>query len=172
MPAIKFLLWIGFLAFLLLLAKNILFKKHPGYYKNSFGREYRRYSIKQGWDRANTKPFSTIKLFYNSRNLNAEYKQNNLLGNLLGFVPVGLLLPLLIPFFRKGIYVLLAGFFLSLGFEMMQLLFGLGIFDVDDIVLNTAGCFIGYVIYWFFNRILNLQDRKLALATRVHKNNS
>lgn len=172
MPAIKFLLWIGFIAFLLLLTKNILFKKHPGYYKNSFRREYRRYSIKQGWDRANTKPFSTIKLFYNSRNLNAEYKQNNLLGNLLGFVPVGLLLPLLIPFFRKGIYVLLAGFFLSLGFETTQLLFGLGIFDVDDIVLNTAGCFIGYLVYWFFNRILSSKDRKPAVATRIDINNS
>ena len=91
------------------------------------------------------------------------------MGNLLGFVPVGLLLALLIPFFRKGIYVLLAGFFLSLGFEMMQLLFGLGIFDVDDIVLNTAGCFIGYVIYWFSNRILNLQDRKPAVATQGSK---
>lgn len=172
MPAIKFLLWIGFIAFLLLLTKNILFKKHPDYYKNSFAREYRHYSIKQGWERANTEPFSTIKLFYNSRNLNAEYKQNNLLGNLLGFVPVGILLALLIPFFRKGIYTLLAGFFLSLGFEMTQLLFGLGIFDVDDILLNTAGCYIGFFLYWFFNRVLNLQHRKVDVATHVQNNTS
>jgi len=160
MPVIKFILWISFVAFLLLLTKNILFKKSPGYYKNNFRNEYRRYSIKQGWERANTKPFSTIKLFYNSRNLNAQYKQNNLLGNLLGFVPVGLLLALLIPFFRKGIYVLLAGFFLSLCFEMTQLVFDLGIFDVDDIILNTVGCFTGYLIYWFFNKVLSLPNKK------------
>jgi glycopeptide antibiotics resistance protein len=171
MPAMKFLLWIGFIAFLFLLTKNILFKKSPGYYKNNFRNEYRRYSVKQGWEKANTKPFSTIKLFYNSRNLNTEYKQNNLWGNLLGFVPVGFLLAILIPFFRKGIYVLLAGFSLSLCFEMTQLLFGLGIFDVDDIVLNTAGCFIGYVLYWFFNRLFYLQDRKTALTASIQNEN-
>jgi glycopeptide antibiotics resistance protein len=172
MPAIKFILWVGFIAFLLLLTKNILFKKSPGYYKNNFRKEYKHYSIKQGWEKANTKPFSTIKLFYNSRNLNSEYKQNNLLGNLLGFVPVGFLAALLLPFFRKGIYVLLAGFSLSLCFEMTQLVFGLGIFDVDDIVLNTAGCFTGYVIYWFFSRVFYLPNKTTTLTTGVQPKNS
>ena len=172
MPVIKLILLIGFVAFLLLLTKNIFFKKAPGYYKNNFRNEYRRYSVKQGWEKANTKPFSTIKLFYNSRNLNAEYKQNNLLGNLLGFVPVGLLLAILIPFFRKGIYVLLAGFFLSLCFEMTQLVFGLGIFDVDDIILNTAGCFTGYVAYWFVNKIFHFQDKRAILTSGVQNKNS
>jgi glycopeptide antibiotics resistance protein len=158
MPVIKFILWISFIAFLILLTKNILFKKSPGYYKNNFTKDFRHYSVKQGWEKSNTKPFSTIKLFYNSRNLNSEYKQNNLLGNLLGFVPVGFLLAFLIPFFRKGIYVLMAGFSLSLCFEMTQLVFDLGIFDVDDILLNTTGCFTGYVIYWFVNRIFPLRN--------------
>jgi glycopeptide antibiotics resistance protein len=165
MPVLKFILWVGFIAFLLLLTKNILFKKSPRFYEKHFKNEYNRYSVKQGWARANTKPFSTIKSFYNSRNLNPEYKQDNLWGNLLGFVPVGLFLPFLIPFFRKGIYVLLAGFALSLCFEMGQLIFGLGIFDVDDIILNTAGCFLGYIIYWVFNRAFLLQKKDSSLTS-------
>ncbi len=136
-----------------MLTKNILFKKSPEYYKNYFKKEYRHYNIKQGWKRANTKPFSTIKLFYNSRRLNPEYKQNNLWGNFLGFVPMGFLLPLLRNYFRKGINTFFAGLLLSLCFELAQLKFGLGIFDVDDLILNTAGCFTGFVICFIGSRI-------------------
>jgi glycopeptide antibiotics resistance protein len=144
---LRIFLWIVFIAYMLLLTKNILFKKNPSYYERYFRNEYRHYSIKQGWEKANTKPFSTIKLFYNSHRLNPEYRQNNLWGNLLGFLPLGVLLPLLIAFFRKGIIVLVTGFVISLCFEMTQLLFDLGVFDVDDIILNTSGCLAGYIIF-------------------------
>ena len=160
MSMIKLCLWATLIAVLLLLTKKILFKKSPGYYKKYFRNEYRHYSVKKAWEHANTKPFSTIQLFYNSRRLRTEYKQDNLLGNLLGFVPIGFLLPLLMPLFRKGIYVLLAGFFLSLGFEMTQLVLGLGIFDVDDLILNTVGCFLGYWLFRLASGVLNVKGKK------------
>ena len=153
---VKIFTWIFFTVFVLLLTKNILFKKSPGYYKSYFRNEYRHYRIKQGWENANKKPFSTIKLFYNSHYPNPEYKQNNLWGNLLGFVPLGIFLPLLITSFRSGINVFFAGLTLSLCFELAQLVFGLGIFDVDDLLLNTAGCFSGYIIYWLVKKILKI----------------
>jgi glycopeptide antibiotics resistance protein len=157
---IKPWLWVVFIAFFFLLTKNILFKKSPGYYKRYFRNEYRHYSVKSGWEHANTTPFSTIQLFYSSRRLNTEYKQDNLLGNLFGFAPVGFLLPLLITLFRRSVYVLLTGFFLSLGFEMIQLFVGLGVFDVDDILLNTTGCLIGYFLYWVASRLFKSREQK------------
>jgi glycopeptide antibiotics resistance protein len=147
-------LWIAFIVFLLLLTKNILFKKSPYYYKRYFRNEYRHYKIKQGWEKANTKPFSTIQSFYNSHNINAEYRKNNLWGNLFGFAPLGIFLPLLISFFRKGIYVLLTGIIVSLCYETAQLVLNLGVFDVDDIILNASGCFLGYIIAWMYFRIM------------------
>jgi glycopeptide antibiotics resistance protein len=162
MSLIKLCLWVTLIAVLLLLTKNILFKKNPGYYKRYFRNEYRHYSVKKAWEHSNTKPFSTIQLFYNSRRLNAEYKQDNLLGNLLGFAPIGFLLPLLMPLFRKGLYVLLAGFFLSLSFEITQLVLGLGIFDVDDLILNTAGCLMGYWLFRFAGSVLNVKGKKTS----------
>lgn len=82
---------------------------------------------------------------------------NNLLGNLLGFIPFGFLLPLLISFFRNLFKILVAGFLLSLGYETIQLVFDLGIFDVDDLILNTAGVLIGFIIfalaYFFFRAV-------------------
>jgi glycopeptide antibiotics resistance protein len=165
MPAInrsiKIVCRILFIVFILLLTKNILFKKSPGYYKNHFRSEYRNYTIKEGWKKANTTPFSTIKLFYNSRRMNPEFMMNNLLGNLLGFIPFGFLLPLLIPFFRNLFKTLVAGFLLSLGYETVQLVFGLGVFDVDDLLLNTAGVLIGFIIFtlsYFFFRIVKKEN--------------
>ena len=80
--------------------------------------------------------------------MNSEYKQNNLLGNLLGFVPFGFLFPLLLPWFRNFFKILFAGFLLSLFYESAQLLFGLGISDVDDLILNTAGTIIGGIAFF------------------------
>ena len=143
-----------------LLTKNILFKKNPGHYKNYFNREYKHYKVKDGWAKANTKPFSTIRLFYNSRRLNTEYKTNNLLGNLIGFVPLGLLLPLILPWFRNGFKILIAGFLISLGYETVQLLTGLGVFDVDDLILNTSGAFAGFILFYLIKLSLTGKTKK------------
>ena len=40
----------------------------------------------------------------------------------------------------------------SLGVEVMQLLFKVGCFDVDDVFLNTVGGVLGFLIYWMFGR--------------------
>jgi len=104
--------------------------------------------VKDGWAKANTKPFSTIRLFYNSRRMNTEYKTNNLLGNFIGFLPLGLLLPIIIPWFRNGFKIMFSGFLISLGYETIQLLTGLGVFDIDDLILNTAGAFAGILLFY------------------------
>ncbi len=121
----------------------------PRYYKQYFAREYKNYSVSEGWKKANTVPFRTIDMYKKGverNNSNAEY---NLLGNFIGFVPFGILLPLFLPWFRHGIKMLLAGFILSLGFETLQLLTGLGVWDVDDLLLNTAGAVAGYILFLF-----------------------
>ena len=160
---VKMICWILFVVYLLFLTKNILFKKSPHYYKNYFKNEYRQYKVRDGWKQANTKPFSTIRLFYNSQRMNTEYKKNNLLGNVIGFIPFGFLLVLLIPWFRNGFIILFAGLLFSLGYEMMQLIFGLGIFDVDDLILNTTGSFIGFIIFIIVRSFVLVPVKKNAL---------
>ena len=152
-----------FVLYLLLLTKNILFKKGPAYYKNYFQHEYKHYSWREGWKHANKVPFSTINLFYNSRHMDSEYRQNNLLGNLLGFMPFGILLPLLLPWFRHFFKILFAGFLLSLGYECTQLFFGLGIFDVDDLILNTAGASLGGITFLVGRRIWKRENANVRM---------
>ena len=71
--------------------------------------------------------------------------------NLLLTVPFGFYLRYLYK--RKAIFTIIASFLLSLSFELIQLsaLFGLyprpyRLFDVDDLLLNTIGGLVGFVL--------------------------
>jgi glycopeptide antibiotics resistance protein len=70
----------------------------------------------------------------------------NLIGNIVLLIPVGLLLPLL---FRniKGKTAFTAGFVFSLLIESLQALLNIGVFDIDDVLLNALGVLMGY---WAF----------------------
>jgi glycopeptide antibiotics resistance protein len=144
--AIRIASWAGLLFCLLVLSRFILFKKSPRFYKHYFANEYKSYSVKQGWEHANLKPFVTIRLFSSDR-VSSEYSYKNIGGNIIGFIPLGILLPLVLPFFKKWWRVTLLVFCISLSFETFQLLTGVGVFDVDDLILNTCGGIIGFILY-------------------------
>lgn len=72
------------------------------------------------------------------------------IGNLIWFVPLGLLLPVLIPCGKK---VIGYGFLLSLAIEFSQFMFGTGVTEVEDLILNTLGCAIGYGLYLLICRL-------------------
>lgn len=73
----------------------------------------------------------------------------NIIGNVLAFAPFGFLLPLMDKKYRKAIIVILLSMLFSLCVEVVQLLLKVGIFDVDDILLNTIGGMLGYLFYAF-----------------------
>ena len=77
----------------------------------------------------------------------------NIFGNVVGFVPFGYILPVMHCRFQNCLLVTLGGFSLSLCVETAQLVFRVGCFDVDDLVLNTLGAFLGYVAFWICNEI-------------------
>ncbi|MDP4262917.1 MAG: VanZ family protein [Bacteroidota bacterium] len=152
----RILLWAALVFCLLVLTKYILFKKTPGYYKHYFAHEYKNYKVSDGWEHANLHPFFTIRLF-SSKRVSTEYSYWNIGGNIVGFIPLGILLPLLFPLFKNFLKLTGAVFLLSLLFESTQLFTGIGVFDVDDLILNTSGGIAGYLIYaatrWMFFRL-------------------
>ncbi len=77
----------------------------------------------------------------------------NLAGNVLGFMPFGALLPILVRGLRKCWKAGLLSFEVSAVIEVSQLLFQVGCFDADDIILNTLGGVVGYAVFWCFSRI-------------------
>lgn len=74
----------------------------------------------------------------------------NILGNIIVFMPVGIFVPLLFQhqsWAYKKRYVLMIGFLFSLGVESIQYIMAVGVFDVDDLILNTLGAFVGWQVY-------------------------
>ena len=71
----------------------------------------------------------------------------NTAGNVAAFVPFGFFLPVVLGK-RCGLFVaLLTGCQFSLAVEMTQFCTRTGSFDVDDILLNTLGAGIGYLLF-------------------------
>lgn len=76
----------------------------------------------------------------------------NLLGNILIFVPYGFFISMASR--SRGFFkTLLCSMLLSLGVEIVQLFTRVGSFDVDDILLNTIGGVLGYIVFVLCNWI-------------------
>ena len=67
-------------------------------------------------------------------------------ANVLLFVPLGMLLN------KKALIIAPV---ISLFIEILQLLMCRGVFDVDDIISNSIGAVIGFVIIWFCAKLRN-----------------
>lgn len=128
--------WLLFYLYIILLCYFLFFSEHYG--RNYLTMEYRY----------NLEFFKEIKRFIRYRELlGMETFVVNILGNVLAFAPFGFLLPLLN---RKNSNFFLIAFFsmiFSLVVEMLQLRLKVGIFDVDDILMNTFGGILGYLFF-------------------------
>ena len=83
----------------------------------------------------------------------------NIGGNILLFMPLGFVLPLRYKL-NKLWKVMFIGFFISLTVEVVQLFTSIRSFDVDDLILNTLGTIIGFVIFLLFIKIAKFTKRK------------
>ncbi|WP_312476386.1 VanZ family protein [Neobacillus sp.] len=128
--------------YLAILSKLILFKYFPlSEIINHFNFTYSEYH----WRSTNIIPFKTIYFYLFLADINLNIRIENLVGNIIGFMPFGFILPLLTKRFQNLRTILLATFCLSLTFELLQLIFEFGSFDVDDLILNTLGGILGYL---------------------------
>ncbi len=77
----------------------------------------------------------------------------NLVGNVVGFLPFGALVPLLARSVRRAWKIGLLSMEVSVLIEVSQLLFCVGCCDVDDVILNTLGGLLGYAAYHAADRL-------------------
>ena len=102
------------------------------------------------WWNINLIPFKTIFGYLNligSGSMNQDIPITNLLGNLVMLLPLGIYLPYFFKKARKIGMFLLFAFCMTLAIEIIQLLFSLGSFDIDDMILNLVGALAGYGIW-------------------------
>lgn len=113
-----------------------------------FSEGYRRTGTAAAEYRYNLIPFVEIRRFWVYREtlgLMAVY--TNIVGNVIAFVPYGFLLPIVTHRMRSGFVIVMSGFALSLTVELIQLVTKVGSFDVDDLLLNTLGALLGYLLF-------------------------
>ncbi len=130
--------WVLFLLYLALLVYFLFFAEF-------FGRtdaDLRKYPA------YNLEPFKEISRFWTYRHrLGMWAFLLNVVGNVVAFMPCGFFLPIVSRRSRRWYNTLLISAGFSLCVELLQLVSKVGSFDVDDILLNTAGGILGYVIY-------------------------
>ena len=137
---ILFVLYIFFLLYFLIFS--------DWYGRSGIGEEYR----------CNLVLFKEIRRFVEYRETLGFFAVfTNLFGNILIFVPYGFFISVASRM-RGFLMTLFYSFGLSLGVEVFQLLTRVGSFDVDDLLLNTIGGILGYVLFLICNGIRRKYD--------------
>lgn len=144
---VLFVLYIGFLIYFLFLS--------DWYGREGVMDEYRY----------NLELFKEIRRFIVYREqLGAFAVFSNLFGNILIFVPFGFFIAMASSS-RSFFKALFNSLGLSMCVEILQLVTRVGSFDVDDILLNTIGGMLGYIVFM----ICNLIRRKCYVRKRKRR---
>lgn len=132
--------WIIFYIYILLLSYFLFFSE--------------RYGRDLITDNHNLQPFKEITRFIKYRKqIGLEGFIVNIVGNVVAFAPFGFLLPLLNVNYRRFHKIAILSILFSVVIETSQLLLKVGVFDIDDILLNSMGGILGYLCFLLFHLI-------------------
>ena len=91
---------------------------------------------------------------YSAYHVQAKIAWINILGNIAMFVPFGAFLPAMWQSLQKAWKAIPMGFLSVVAIELIQLFTLRGRLDVDDVLLNMIGIFVGYVFWWFIRLVV------------------
>ena len=86
----------------------------------------------------------------------------NIGGNIAFLIPIGFLLPFVftrIDWKRSLVVALLSG----MSIELTQVFLHIGIFDIDDVILNGLGVMVGFWMYLLFQKMMSSSYRRYAI---------
>ena len=131
-----------------------------------FSERYGR-TISSSEYRYNLEFFKEIRRFIHYRNVvGMESFVVNILGNIFAFTPLGFFLPMISKNKRGIVNVTLLCFEVSMFIELVQLIYKIGAYDVDDLVMNTLGGLLGYLIYLIVYKINKRRIEKYAIPKK------
>lgn len=142
---IRILSWFVFVVYLIGLVYFLFFSEQMG-------------RVPSGNYKYSLVPFKEIRryIFY-WREIGTFYVMLNLLGNVFCFVPFGFVLPIISRQQRSLWRIAFLSFLSSLLVELIQLVSKVGSCDVDDMILNTLGGVIGYLLFWICHRLFFME---------------
>lgn len=104
----------------------------------------------------------TIRMFTNNY-MGIGNTFYNVIGNIVLFVPLGFLIPLLFKNKNSVLNIVIYGFITSLIIELIQLVTAYNITDIDDIIFNTLGAILGFLAFNSFYSIIKKTKFKYLL---------
>ena len=107
-----------------------------------------------GWDKGNPFTCDIIK----------GHEKAEFYANLFLFIPVGIIFRTLFKGGKALLKSVVCAFLISFFIEISQYIFAFGITDIDDIILNTAGGFIGALIFLLMEKVLGYETSKGIVA--------
>ena len=97
---------------------------------------------------SNIIPFKTISRYIIEHDhYNVDIILHNTVGNIMIFVPLGILLPILFKKYRSFTKLLISVVGMTCAIEIGQFFLQIGQFDIDDVILNVSGALIGYAFF-------------------------
>lgn len=147
-----------FLAYITVVAKLALFRAPILHTFDNVGME----TVMNKISSANFVPLHTIKMYMNFPS--AYWAIINLVGNVVVFIPLGFLLPMVFKKLKGFTRTFFASLFAILIIEFGQLFTGLGQFDVDDILLNIIGASIGYFVCYIIKSIIKINQPSAEMS--------
>ena len=133
-----------FLLYCIIASRLLLFRNAA-----QFSQLVERIGLPRHYSSYNLVPFKTIIGYsraFVDRSMSRGIPLQNLVGNVLAFMPLGFFL----PFFSKKMAALkrfvITVSVLIVSVELAQFIFQMGSMDIDDFILNLAGALIGFAI--------------------------
>lgn len=114
----------------------------------------------------NLVPFRTIKNYIKYSGF--LHTMINIVGNIIIFVPFGILVAEIFPNTRKSSHIFLISVCTSFFVEFIQFFIGRSV-DIDDLMLNVCGSMIGYFIWKKFLRFKFAKKRRKRIRIRQER---
>ena len=123
--------------------------------------------------------FIPFKIFYDAMSIGSlsfglAILLKQVVGNIILFLPMGFVLPIIFTNIQTIRKVILIGFLASLSIELLQALAGIWIgynyraADIDDLIFNVLGTVIGFLIWKLLYKVL--KNNNLILTMNIKKN--
>lgn len=112
----------------------------------------------------NLVPFRSIMEYVSSSTYNFRNAFDNVVGNIAIFIPLGIYLPLMKKDKRTVINFLII-LTVSILVEILQGVLGIGVSDIDDIILNSLGGLLGNLGYKLILSILRSEKKTFSIIT-------
>lgn len=87
------------------------------------------------------------------------------IGNIVMFMPLGFFIPCL--WNKKGLFTCITGALFSLFIEITQIFIG-RYTDIDDLILNTLGVFLGYLTFLLVKKIRSAFHLKITIPAMAN----